>query len=98
MSKGVLSGFPTCGLGAGLSWTESPFLLCGGGVSAWVLVLSLCAPFDLLVVEGLVHPQEGGEKNVGNNHFFLSCYWFRIGKLDGDGFLVGFRMLKFNLA
>ena len=70
MSQGVLSGFPTCGLGAGLSWTESPFLLCGGGVSAWVLVLSLCAPFDLLVVEGLVHPQEGGEKNVGNNHFF----------------------------
>ena len=70
MSQGVLSGFPTCGLGAGLSWTESPFLLCGGGVSAWVLWLSFCASLDLLVVEGLVHSQEGGEKNVGNNHFF----------------------------
>ena len=70
MSQGVLSGFPTCGLGAGLSWTESPFLLCGGGVSAWVLWLSFCASLHLLVVEGLLHPQEGGEKNVGNNHFF----------------------------
>ena len=59
MSQGVLSGFPTCGLGAGLSWTESPFLWCGGGVSAWVLWLSFCASLDLLVVEGLL--QVGGQ-------------------------------------
>ena len=65
MSQGVLSGFPTCGLGAGLSWTESPFLLCGGGVSAWVLLLSLSASFDLLVVGGRVHPQAGGKKMLG---------------------------------
>ena len=44
---------------------------CVVGVSlAWVLWLSFCASLDLLVVEGLLHPQEGGEKNVGNNHFF----------------------------
>ena len=54
MSQGVLSGFPTCCLDAGLSGTESPFLLCSGGVSAWVLWLSFCASLDLLVVEGLL--------------------------------------------
>ena len=55
MSQGVLSGFPTCCLGAGLSGTESPFLLCSGGVSGLVLWLSFCASLDLLVVEGLLH-------------------------------------------
>ena len=55
MSQGVLSGFPTCCLDAGLSGTESPFLLCDGGVSAWVLWLSFCASLHLLVVEGLLH-------------------------------------------
>ena len=40
----------------------------------------------------------GRRKKCWEQSFFLSCYWFRIGKLDGDGFLVGFRMLKFNFA
>ena len=44
---------------------------CVVGVSlAWVLWLSFCASLDLLVVEGLLHPQEGGEKKCWEQSFF----------------------------
>ena len=83
MSQGVLSGFPTCGLGAGLSWTESPFLLCGGGVSAWVLLLSLCASFDLLVVEGLV-------QSIGH---FVFLFFLKISLLE---MVIAFGKIRFQ--
>ena len=83
MSQGVLSGFPTCCLDAGLSGTESPFLLCDGGVSAWVLWLSFCASLDLLVVEGLV--QYLGPLGLLFFHFLWSKRYLVISGLWASG-------------